>query len=519
MTVSWWRNLVCALALAMSWNAFAAAADEPAGGDEAGFKPIFDGKSLDGWDGNPKFWKAEGGSIVGQTTKENPTGGNTFLIWKQGDVDDFELRLDYKIVGGNSGIQYRSKDKGNWVVNGYQADFEAGDTYSGINYEEGGRDILAERGQRVTIDNEGKKTQGEKLGDTKEIQAKIKKEDWNSYTVTAKGNTLTHQINGVTTCEVIDNQEAKRALSGILALQLHAGLPMRVEFKNIRLKRLKLAAVQPLGERRKLVFVAGRPSHGPGDHEFNAGSKLLQKCLNENVPQIVTAFYKDGWPADPTAYDNADAIMLYMDGGGGHPVIQRNRVAEIEHLMKHGVGLACAHYAVEVPKEKGGPDFLNWIGGYFEMDWSVNPHWDAAILPLPKHPITRGVQPFKLNDEWYFHMRFRDKMEHVIPILSAVAPANTMNRGDGSHSGNPAVREAVKNKEPQHLAWAYERPDGGRGFGYTGGHFHRNWKDDNNRKLYLNALVWICKLDVPSNGVESKVTDEQMKENLDPKGK
>jgi hypothetical protein len=294
---------------------------------------------------------------------------------------------------------------------------------------------------------------------------------------------------------------------------------MKVAFKNIRLKRNKLAAVEPLGERKKLVFVAGNPSHGPGDHEFNAGSRLLQKCLRQSMPQIVTAVYEKGWPEDPTAYDNADAVMLYMDGGGGHPVIQRNRLAEIDQLMKRGVGLVCAHYAVEVPKEKGGPDFLNWIGGYFETDWSVNPHWEAEIMPLPKHPIARGVQPFRLNDEWYFHMRFRDEMNGVTPILSAIAPAETMNRGDGPHSGNPHVRQAVKNKEPQHLAWAYDRPDGGRGFGYTGGHYHRSWKDDNNRKLFLNALVWACKLEVPENGVESKVSDDDLKANLDPKGK
>ena len=119
--------------------------------DEPGFKSIFNGRDLAGWDGNPKFWSAKDGVITGQTTAENPAPGNTFLIWRDGPVDDFELRLSYRIVGGNSGIQYRSTDHGNWVVGGYQADFEAGKTYTGILYEERGRGILAQRGQKVIV--------------------------------------------------------------------------------------------------------------------------------------------------------------------------------------------------------------------------------------------------------------------------------------------------------------------------------------------------------------------------------
>ncbi|MFM8704106.1 MAG: hypothetical protein ACKOHG_09640, partial [Planctomycetia bacterium] len=166
--------------------------------------------------------------------------------------------------------------------------------------------------------------------------------------------------------------------------------------------------------RKKLVLVAGRPSHPPGQHEFRAGSMLLKKCLDDFVsldeyPRLVTAVYTGGWPTDPTAFDNADAIFFFADGGGGHPVIQSNRLAQIDALAKRGVGVACLHYGVEVPKEKGGPEFLNWIGGYFEMNWSVNPHWMLAQAELaPGHPITRGVKPFATNDEWYYHMRFRE---------------------------------------------------------------------------------------------------------------
>ena len=480
--------------------------------DEADFKSLFNGKDLEGWDGNPDFWSVKDGAITGTTTAEKPTKGNTFLIWKDGPVDDFELRLDYRIEKGNSGIQYRSQDNGNRVVGGYQADFEAGDTYSGINYEERGRGVLCQRGEKVTIDKDGKKT-AERVTESKTLQDAIKKEDWNSYVIIAKGNHLIHKINGNVTAEVIDNQEDKRAMSGILALQLHAGPPMVVQFKNIRIKRIKLA-----DNRKKAVLVAGRPSHAAGDHEHNAGVLLMKKCLS-SVPNLVVADYHNGWPKDATAFDNADTILFYADGGGGHPAIQEDHLAKLHKLMENGVGLVCVHYAVEVPKDKGGPEFLNWLGGYFETNWSVNPHWTAKFENFPNHPVTQGVKSFEVNDEWYYHMRFRDKLVGVTPILTALPPKSTLERGDGPHSGNPAVREAIAKGEVQHVAWASERAGGGRAFGFTGGHNHRNWGDDNFRRLVLNAIVWTAHADVPAEGVQSTVTKEELAANLDPKGK
>jgi hypothetical protein len=204
-----------------------------------GFKSIFDGKSLAGWDGNEKFWSVKDGAITGQTTADNPTKGNTFLIWRGGEVKDFELRLKFKIVGGNSGIQYRSADKGNHVVHGYQADIDSGETYIGILYDEGGRGILAQRGDKVTISADGKKNVTGKTGDSKEIAAAVKKEDWNDYVVIAKGNHFVQKINGLTTIEVTDEESTKAESSGILALQLHAGPPMTVQFKDIQIKELK----------------------------------------------------------------------------------------------------------------------------------------------------------------------------------------------------------------------------------------------------------------------------------------
>ena len=175
--------------------------------------------------------------------------------------------------------------------------------------------------------------------------------------------------------------------------------------------------------------------------------------------------------------------------------------------MKQGVGLACMHYGVEVPKGAPGNYFLKWIGGYFETNWSVNPHWVAEFEAFPEHEAANGVKSFRMDDEWYFHMRFREGMDGVTPILSAIAPPETMKRPDGAHSGNPAVRKAVAAEEPQHVAWAYQRGkdyNEGRGFGFTGLHYHWNWQDDSFRKTVLNGVAYTLRLPIPKSGVESE---------------
>ncbi|MBL9139589.1 MAG: DUF1080 domain-containing protein [Verrucomicrobiales bacterium] len=213
---------------------------------EDGFTSLFNGQSLDGWEGNPALWSVQNGAILGRTTPETNLKHNTFLVWKGGTVSDFELRLSYRIVNGNSGIQYRSRvaEQGPQgpIVSGYQADFEAGKTYSGILYEERGRGILAQRGQvtRINPTPDGKHAVEvlASVGKTEDIQAGIKAEDWNDYIVIARGNRLTHIINGRVTADVIDDDSAHAAKSGVLAFQVHVGPPMTVEFKNVRLKAL-----------------------------------------------------------------------------------------------------------------------------------------------------------------------------------------------------------------------------------------------------------------------------------------
>ena len=239
------KNIRVAIVAVLACGLIGVASSGSAAAADDGFESIFDGKTLKNWNGNPKFWSVKDGAITGQTTKANPTRGNTFIIWKGGETGDFELKLQYKLGGGNSGIQYRSfklpgKNDG-WRIGGYQADFEAGNPYSGIVYGEAFRGILCNRGLKTELIRQGGKFQVKtikRLGDSKQIQSKIKKEDWNDYHISAKGFHLIHRINGVVTADCTDKDAKQRRAKGLLALQLHAGPPMTVQFRNIRIKRL-----------------------------------------------------------------------------------------------------------------------------------------------------------------------------------------------------------------------------------------------------------------------------------------
>jgi type 1 glutamine amidotransferase len=284
--------------------------------------------------------------------------------------------------------------------------------------------------------------------------------------------------------------------------------------KTLILTLLLIGTFAAFADDKKVVFIAGMPSHGPGAHEHRAGCLLLKSCL-DNVPGVTSMVYSNGWPDNPAAFDGASTIVIYSDGGGAHPLLRDDHLKIMGDLMKKGVGLVCLHYAVEPTIEKGEKEFIDWIGGAFEINWSVNPEWLADFNSLPDHPITRGVQPFKIEDEWYFHMRFGDGMKGVTPILTAVPTPSTTKRNDGPHEGNPSVREVVARGDSQPVAWAIERANGGRGFGFTGAHYHHNWGNENFRKVVLNAILWTAKMDVPKDGVSSLVTPEKLKANLD----
>jgi type 1 glutamine amidotransferase len=265
---------------------------------------------------------------------------------------------------------------------------------------------------------------------------------------------------------------------------------------------LGLGAGSEVRAATKIVLIAGVPSHPPGAHEFNAGTKLLVQCLSE-VPGIEPVFVAGGWPTDESVFQGAKAVVFFMDGGARHPMIQGpQRLDVIGGLMSQGVGLVCIHYAVEFPKQHSD-DILKWLGGYYETGYSINPHNDVNVMiAAPDHPITRGVKPFRALDEWYYRIRFRPNDPRVTPILT----------------GKDLVEQnGTKTTEPQTFAWATERQDGGRSFGFTGAHFHKNWGNPDFRTLVLNAILWSAHVEVPSQGVQCNLSAADLEKNLDPK--
>jgi hypothetical protein len=220
---------------------------------EEDFKPIFNGTDLTGWDGDLRFWSVEDGAIAGRTTPETPIDSNTFLVWTNGVVDNFELRFSYRIIPnpdtgyGNSGVQYRSRvvDPQKWILAGYQADLEAGPNWTGAFLEERGRGILAQRGQVAVVKPEKNDPEKHRIeilgsvGDPVELQNLVRPGDWNDHIVLARGHHHINIINGRVMTVLIDDHPARHTASGVLGLQLQAGEPMHVEFKNMRLKRLE----------------------------------------------------------------------------------------------------------------------------------------------------------------------------------------------------------------------------------------------------------------------------------------
>lgn len=284
-------------------------------------------------------------------------------------------------------------------------------------------------------------------------------------------------------------------------------------------------ALTPDG-RHKLVLIAGKPSHPPGMHEFRAGTLLLEKCLAA-VPGLVVDRHEMGWVKDEATFADADAVVIYADGGKGHPAVQGNHLETLKKLIDKGVGFGCMHYGVEVVADLGGAEFKSWLGGHYENSFSCNPIWEPSFASLPEHPITRGVKPFQIEDEWYINMRFRpafkdgivpaeDAGTKFVPILVAT-PSDAVRDGPYVYPKGPYPHIQAEKGAPEATMWSVERPDGGRGFGFTGGHFHKNWGNDDFRRTILNALLWVTKMDVPAAGVDSKVSEGDLGQNLDPK--
>lgn len=261
--------------------------------------------------------------------------------------------------------------------------------------------------------------------------------------------------------------------------------------RDIKYRKLAPAAV------KKVAFIAGKKSHGPGEHEYEKSLNVLKKCLetSPNVTGVKCDVYTNGWPADPKALDDAATIVVFSDGSDhvetANPLLVGDRLQTLDRLMKKGVGLVALHYTVFVPEQRGGEEFLRWIGGHFHYQGpSGSAKWvskietkDYSVRVASKHPVTRGVAPFNIREEYYFNLRFPQDRKGWSPIATF-----------GPDGDATAV-----------VGWAIERADGGRGFGYTGGHFHKNLEIENARRLLLNAILYTAGLDVPLDGVQSTV--------------
>jgi type 1 glutamine amidotransferase len=278
---------------------------------------------------------------------------------------------------------------------------------------------------------------------------------------------------------------------------------------------------------KRIVIIAGRPSHPPGMHEFRAGSLLLQKAL-AGVKGVTVEVVPMGWPKktvdgkevdDHAALDGADAVFIYADGGKGHPALQNDRVQVIDALAAKGVGLAFGHYGVEVPVGEPAAAMHRWVGGYYETNYSVNPMWAPKFEKFPSHPVTRGVGPFSTHDEWYFNMRWTadEKLKSAVRPLLTATPDEDVRDGPYVSPRGPYDHIIADKGRTETMMWLFERPDGGRSFGFTGGHTHAHWGDVNQRRIVLNALLWIAKADVPARGVVDAIAAEDLTVNLDPK--
>ena len=209
--------------------------------DDAGFESIFDGKTLANWDGDPKYWRVENGSIVGEIAPGKEIKRNTFIIWRGGVTKDFELKLRFRISpGGNSGINYRSEElpDAKFSMKGYQFDIDGANQYTGNNYEERGRTFMALRGQIVRAVKDGDRGIIGSLGEQKDLARFIRNDDWNDVHIIARGNVLVHILNGHVMSVVVDDDAEHRAAEGKLGVQVHVGPPMKVEYREIRLKKL-----------------------------------------------------------------------------------------------------------------------------------------------------------------------------------------------------------------------------------------------------------------------------------------
>ena len=254
----------------------------------------------------------------------------------------------------------------------------------------------------------------------------------------------------------------------------------------------------------KVVLIAGTPSNKPGQHEYFAGCALLMEWLKA-IPGVAPVMVAEGWPKNEAVLDNARCVLLFMDGGPKLSFLEPARWARMQALVDAGTGLVILHQGIDCPPEKAA-EFKNWFGAAFQGDIGCRGHWDVKFESVPEHVTTRGLTKFELlKDGWLYNLHFADK--GVTPVLACAMPDSSRKTEDAkAHAGRAET-----------VAWAFERPNGGRSFGFTGCDLHANWAEANQRKLLLNGILWSAKMDVPKDGWSSTVTPEALKANWDRK--
>ena len=288
----------------------------------------------------------------------------------------------------------------------------------------------------------------------------------------------------------------------LLTAAFAAAAPARAELTDEQ-RKLPLEADSPDPKLSKIVLLAGSTSNKPGQHEYFAGCALLVQWLR-NTPGVWPVLVAEGWPKNEAILDGAKAVVVFADGGAKLPFLEQGRWDRMKKLVEKGAGLVLLHQAVDIPEDRA-QELQQWIGGAWQKDIGCRGHWDMEFAEFAKHPSLNGVSAFSAPlDGWLYNLHF---VSGVKPLLAGVVPEKSRTTADArSHEGRPEV-----------VAWAYERPSGGRSFAFTGCDLHRNWSVESQRRFVTNGILWSASIDVPKDGANVAMLPTAISSNLDAK--
>src|SRR6185295_18872587 len=257
----------------------------------------------------------------------------------------------------------------------------------------------------------------------------------------------------------------------------------------------------------KIVLLAGGPSSKGGAHEYFAGCAMMMKWLKQ-TPGVWPVMVRDGWPKNERILQNAKAIVYYGDGGGKQPFLQPARWKIIEKLVNDGAGFVLLHQAVDFAESREADAVKSWLGGVFLKDIGCRGHWDMEFKGAASHPVMNGVKPFTAaGDGWLYNLHFPPEMKGVTTLVAGQVPDKSRSSADAKkHAGRDEI-----------IGWAYERPNGGRGFGFTGADLHKNWEQESQRRLVVNGILWSAKVTIPEGGAPVPFSASDLGQNLDDK--